>query len=148
LLMDFQELEFHLLATRPGVKPDVFVGELLHRWLLIEKERRALRENGVMHGYQWKNVFLPDGTSLRTNYHHSVAFAKVVGDRLCAESGEVLTPSSFANRGAAGRNAWRFIWLRFPGEEHWVRAADYRQHFNPASNAVWSMRRPPRPNAA
>lgn len=129
-LMDFHELEFHLMEARPGVTPDVFVGELLHRWLLIEKERRTLRENGAMCGYQWKNVFLPDGTSLRTSYRDGVEFAKVVDGHIRDDEGAVLTPSAFANRHASGRNAWRFIWLRFPGEEYWVRAADYRRHFN------------------
>ena len=37
-----------------------------------------------------------------------------------------LTPSMFANRHAKGRNAWRFVWLRFPGNDHWVRAGNYR----------------------
>lgn len=122
-LVDFHKLEFHLLDTRPGVKPDAFMTELLRRWLAIETERLALRKNGrAMRGFQWKNVFLPDGTNLRTSYHHSIEFAKVVGDRILSDDGESLTPSLFANRHAKGRNAWRFIWLRFPGGDHWMRA--------------------------
>jgi hypothetical protein len=42
----------------------------------------------------------------------------------------VVTPSSFANRHTVGRNAWRFVWLRFSGEEHWVKAADHRRDFH------------------
>ena len=30
---DFLNLEFHLMDTRPVVKPDVFVTELVKRWL-------------------------------------------------------------------------------------------------------------------
>jgi hypothetical protein len=127
-LTDFQELEFHLLATRPGVTLEDFVSELVHRWLAIEKERLALRQSGpAMRGFQWKSVFLPDGTSLRMQHHQTVEFAKVVGDHIRSEEGESLTPSLMANRYAKGRNAWRCIWLRFPGQDYWIRADDYRR---------------------
>jgi len=66
---DFQNLEFHLMDTRPGVKPEVFVTELVQRWLAIEMDRLATLRNGrSMRGFQWKNVFLPDGTRLRTSW--------------------------------------------------------------------------------
>ena len=114
-LCDFMNLEFHLMDTRPGVKPETFVTELVKHWLKIDMERVALRRDGrAMRGFQWKNLFLPEGTSMRTSYHQTLEFAKVVGDRILSDTGESLTPSLFANRHAQGRNAWRFIWLRFP----------------------------------
>jgi hypothetical protein len=120
-------LELHLRETRPGVKLDAFVTQLIKRWLAVERERLALHRNGpATHGYQWKNVFLPDGTNLRTSYRHGTEFAKVIGDVILSDDGETLTPSLFANRHTEGRNAWRFIWLRFPGENHWTRAIDCR----------------------
>ncbi|MBV6321750.1 hypothetical protein [Duganella violaceipulchra] len=129
-LLDFQNLEYHLMATRPGVKPDAFVTELVQRWLAIETERLALRKNGqAMRGFQWKNIFLPDRTSLRTSYHDTIEFAKVVGDRILSDDGQSITPSLFANRHAKGRNAWRFVWLRFPGDDYWIRADSYRARF-------------------
>lgn len=128
-LSTFLELEFHLLETRPGVKTGAFVTELVQRWLTVETERLALRRSGPpMHGFQWKNVFLPDGTQLRTDYQQSQEFAKVTHNRIRTDDGISLTPSMFANRHTKGRNGWRFIWLRFPGEDYWVRAADYRRH--------------------
>lgn len=129
-LTDFMNLEFHLMDTRPGVKPDAFVTELVQRWLAVEMDRLATLRNGrSTRGFQWKNVFLPDGSKLRTCYRNTHEFAKVVGDRILSETGESLTPSLFANRHTTGRNAWRFVWLRFPGDEHWVRAADCRTRF-------------------
>lgn len=126
-VVDYLDLEFHLIDTRLGVKPDAFVTELVKRWLAVEKERLALRKNGQpMHGFQWKDVFLPNGTSLRTCYQNSTEFAKVVGDRILSVDGESWTPSLFANRHTTGRNAWRFVWLRFPGDDYWIRAADCR----------------------
>lgn len=128
---EFLDLELHLLETRPGIKPETFVTELVQRWLKIDKERLALRKNGrAMRGFQWKDIFLPDGTSLRTSYCGNIEFAKVVGDHVISADGTSLTPSLFANRHAKGRNAWRFVWLRFPGDDYWIRAADCRTRFD------------------
>jgi hypothetical protein len=125
---DFLKLEFHLMETRPGIKPEAFVAELVQRWLAMDTERLALRKNGrALRGFQWKNVFLPDGTKLRTSYCESIEFAKVIGDHIVGDDGTRLTPSLFANRHARGRNAWRFVWLRFPGDDYWSRAADCRR---------------------
>lgn len=120
---DFLNLEFYLMDARPGVQPDAFVAELVKRWLAVEMERLALRKSGrAMRGFQWKNVFLPEGTSLRTSHGDTIEFAKVVGDHIVSDGGASLSPSQFANRHATGRNAWRFIWLRFPGDDYWIRA--------------------------
>jgi hypothetical protein len=130
-ILDFLNLEFHLMETRPGVKPETFVTELVQRWLKVEMERLSLRKNGrATRGFQWKNIFLPDGTALRTSYHDSVEFAKVTGEHIVTDDGASLTPSLFANRHTKGRNAWRFVWLRFPGDDYWTRAADYRTRFD------------------
>ena len=131
LLAEFLELEFYLIDHRPGVKPEAFVAELVKRWLAVENERLALRRDGpALRGFQWKNLFLPDGTHLRTAYGEEVDFARVCGDRIRSDDGAAVTPSQFANRRAKGRNAWRFIWLRFPGNERWVRADDCRARSN------------------
>jgi hypothetical protein len=124
---DFLNLELFLMDARPGIKPDDFVTELVQRWLAVETERLALRNKGrAMQGFQWKTVFLPDGTHLRTKHGDRVEFAKVAGNQIVADDGAVLTPSLFANRHTKGRNAWRFVWLHFPGEEHWRRADNCR----------------------
>jgi hypothetical protein len=135
-LSDFMNLEFHLMDTRPGVKPDAFVTELVQHWLAIDMERVALRRNGgAMRGFQWKNVFLPEGTRLRTSYQQVIEFARVVGDRILSDEGESLTPSLLANHHAKGRNAWRLVWLRFPGNDYWVRAIDCRARADKQQNA-------------
>jgi hypothetical protein len=129
-LDSFLDFELHLMETRPGVKPEAFITELIQRWLKVDQERLALRRNGpAMRGFQWKSVFLPEGTNLRTSHCGHVEFAKVVGDRIVSDDGTSLTPSLFANRHATGRNAWRFVWLRFPGDDYWIRAADCRTRF-------------------
>ncbi len=73
-----------------------------------------------------KPVYLPDGTHLRTSHGGIIDFAKVIGDRIVSDDGTSLTPSQVANRHAKGRNAWRFVWVRYPGDEYWIRAANCR----------------------
>ncbi|GGY41305.1 hypothetical protein [Pseudoduganella albidiflava] len=126
-VQDFLQLELHLAETRPGAKVDAFLAELVRRWLATETIRQSLRENGpALRGFQWKTLFLPEGTILRTTYGQTAGFAKVGGDHIVSDDGATLTPSQFANRHARGRNAWRFIWLRFPGDDGWVRADNCR----------------------
>lgn len=130
-IQDFLKLEFHLMDTRPDVKPEAFVADLVQRWLALDIERLALRKNGrAIRGFQWKSIFLPDGTRLRTSYCHTTEYARVIGDHIVSDDGTRLSPSRFANRHAKGRNAWRFVWLRFPGDDYWSRAADCRSRFN------------------
>jgi hypothetical protein len=73
-------------------------------------------------GYQWKEVFLPEGTRLRASFGRAPYFAVVQGSEIrCGE--QSLSPSAFANlKGSGNRNAWKAIWLRFPGSEQWVLA--------------------------
>lgn len=123
----YLDLELHLLETRPDIRPDAFIQELVQHWLNLDKERHAIRKQGqAQQGFQWKNVFLPDSTRLRTSYQHQVEFATVRGEQIVADDGAVLTPSQFANRHTGVRNAWRFVWLRLPAAEYWVRADQYR----------------------
>ena len=73
-------------------------------------------------GHQWKQVFLPEGTRLRASFGHAPYFAVVQGSEIrCGE--QSLSPSAFANlKGSGNRNAWKAVWLRFPGSEQWVLA--------------------------
>lgn len=71
-------------------------------------------------GYQWKQLFLPDGTLLRATTHGETSYAKVEGHAIISD-GKPVTPSQLANRQGGVRNAWRVLWLRLPGEG-WERA--------------------------
>lgn len=116
-------LELQLGESHPGVKLEAFITELINDWLARDSTGPVLpKADPAMRGYQWKAVFLPEGTDLRTSHGGKIEFAKVVGDRVVADEGVATTPSEFANRHAKGRNAWRFVWLRFPGDGYWTRA--------------------------
>ena len=73
-------------------------------------------------GYQWKQLFLPEGTRLRASFGKAPYTAVVQGGQIrCGE--QTLSPSAFANlRGGGNRNAWRAVWLRFPDGGQWVLA--------------------------
>lgn len=78
-------------------------------------------------GYQWKQLFLPNGTELRAIYGGHSIYAKVEAEQIIS-NGAPTTPSRLANaHGCGTRNAWQAIWLRFPGSTRWQRAAECRR---------------------
>jgi hypothetical protein len=77
-------------------------------------------------GYQWKHVFLPAGTALRTVFNKKNFHATVEGDEIHFE-GSAVSPSEFANAmGGARRNAWRTVWVLLPDQFSWKLAATLR----------------------
>ena len=82
-------------------------------------------------GYQWKRLFLPNGTLLRTvfggkNYHCIVEGDAIVYD------GRPVSPSGFANEvGGTRRNAWKCIWILFPDTKDWRLADTLRTRERP-----------------
>lgn len=73
-------------------------------------------------GYQWKQVFLPEGTTLRACFGKQPYYATVEGAQI--KYGEhAVSPSCFANlHGSGNRNAWKAVWLRLPGSDEWLLA--------------------------
>jgi hypothetical protein len=82
-------------------------------------------------GYQWKRLFLPNGTVLRTvfggkNYHCVVEGDLIVYDK-CA-----VSPSGFVNSvGGTRRNAWKCTWILFPDFKDWKLADSLRTKTQP-----------------
>lgn len=78
-------------------------------------------------GYQWKELFLPHGTELRMRYGDEVHHARVTGDAIdfrgCRVSPRQLTLAIAGE----GRNAWRDLSLRLPGESHFRPACVLRR---------------------
>lgn len=78
-------------------------------------------------GLQWKNLFLPDQTMLRYSCEGQYHFATVEGNELIHE-GRALSPHQWVLAVAGrGHNAWRSMWVRFPGQGRWLRASVLRQ---------------------
>ncbi|MBB3221882.1 hypothetical protein [Pseudoduganella umbonata] len=50
------------------MKPEAFLMELLRSWMTAKTETHGSHINGpALRGFQWKTLFLPDGTILRTH---------------------------------------------------------------------------------
>jgi len=77
-------------------------------------------------GYQWKELFLPATTKLRMLHDEQYFYAEVVDDALIFQN-QSRSPHQMAQAIAGdGRNAWRDLWLRLPGERSWINAAILR----------------------
>jgi hypothetical protein len=98
--------------------------EAIHDWA-----RRNLPDAiplNATQGYQWKSLFLPNGTVLRTVFggknHHCR-----VDDDLILYDGQAVSPSGFVNAvGGVRRNAWRSVWVLLPTEKEWTLADSLR----------------------
>jgi hypothetical protein len=89
-------------------------------------------------GYQWKHLFLPDGTLLRTIFNGKNFHCLVEGDHI-RYNGEITSPSGFANAvGGVRRNAWKVIWILFPSTSTWKLAGALRakKKTNKSRNAI------------
>ncbi|NGZ87876.1 hypothetical protein GW587_26900 [Duganella sp. SAP-35] len=112
-----------------GDKSEAVLSALIRNWLAgaaSAPESRADDKTTSTKGYQWKQVFLPDGTELRATFQGRSTYAKVENEKIIC-GGECITPSRLANANGCGtRNAWRAIWLKFPGTSKWQLAASCR----------------------
>ena len=98
--------------------------EAIDEW--VRRHNPDLISLPATRGYQWKSLFLPDGTLLRTVFgaknHHCV----VENDRILYD-GVAVSPSGFVNAvGGIRRNAWRSIWILLPEEKEWKLADTFR----------------------
>ena len=77
-------------------------------------------------GYQWKHLFLPNGTLLRTIFNGENYHCLVEKDHI-RYKGLETSPSGFVNAvGGVRRNAWKVIWILFPNSSVWKLAGTLR----------------------
>lgn len=103
------------------------IGKVLRRWLNEARTGAPVDAVGqLMTGYQWKQLFLPEGTRLRTVFKGRNFHAIVEGERILYD-GVAVSPAGFVGAvGGARRNAWTALWLLFPLECTWKSAAACR----------------------
>lgn len=79
-------------------------------------------------GIQWGQLFLPNGTQIRMTYSGDAHYGEIRHEKLVLEN-EAVTPSEFASRVAnnTSRNAWRDLYIKFPGKGTWKLADDLRR---------------------
>lgn len=77
-------------------------------------------------GFQWKQLYLPEGTSLRTVFKGKDHHGRIEGGKLLCE-GQATSPNQFVNTvGGSRRNAWETIWIMLPNCQEWRRADELR----------------------
>lgn len=131
----YLELALHLRSAGDPRAPHEAVDEAVRHWLLAA--RSAARAHSEPTGYQWKEVFLPEHTMLRVRQGQRNVCAEVIGNRLLYQ-GRPTTPGALAQlSGLNVRNAWRQLWIRWPGETQWL-AAIYVRTFARAGRRVRS----------
>ena len=80
-----------------GGKQDVsaVINDAIELWM---REQSKLNMNGdpaSIRGYQWKSLFLPEGTQLRSWSYGEHNYALVVGDQII-HNGKSVSPNQFA----------------------------------------------------
>lgn len=88
-------------------------------------------ELAPLRGYQWKTLFLPEGTKLRIAAYPDYPEARVIGNALeCM--GHETSPNAYIQAcPGAHRNAWELISVLLPGVRHWKRADLLRRALPP-----------------
>ena len=123
------------------------VSAAIEFWLAEQTKMPDGGDPGVR-GYQWKTLFLPEGTVLRSWSYGEYNYAKVEGDEII-HRGEAVSPNQFAQSfSRATRNAWSDLYIRRPGDKQFKLACRLRQELaaqdagrpaQPAHNTVASI---------
>lgn len=111
-----------------GIEQEMFqiVDAAINAWMSEQEKKHSRQRANRLDGYQWKELFLPNGTELRTVYKRRSYLAHVDGSDIQYD-GRSLSPGQFVNEVAqCQRNAWRTIWIRFPHEDEWKAAFTLR----------------------
>lgn len=107
----------------------------IYEWMAAQDAVRNQAEATELRGYQWKQLFLPAGTWVRTVVKGEHVTARVCGNALVYE-GKHVSPAQFVSLAHGFHcNAWKQIWLLMPGQTDW-RNADYLRS---GSRNTWSL---------
>lgn len=120
-----QRLVGHL-SSHGGVQDlAAAVSAAIDGWLQLQSGSAAATES--VRGYQWKTLFLPEGTVLRCWSYGGANLARVEGDRIMY-AGRALSPNQFAQTFArTTRNAWTDLSVKRPADKQFRLACVLRR---------------------
>ena len=122
----FVELVHFLKRNGDPSDPVQVVSKAIDYWMDNASWKPDLLAASSARGYQWKTLFLPEGTEIRMQYKGTYSYAKVEGDNIVFK-GDLISPAAMANTIAGGsRNAWRDLWIKRPADREWRLADDCR----------------------
>jgi hypothetical protein len=95
-------------------------------WMREQAKLSKGSDPANLRGYQWKSLFLPEGTELRSWSYGECNHARVVGDEII-HKGKAVTPNQFAQSFARStRNAWEDLRVRRPEDKQFKQASCLR----------------------
>jgi hypothetical protein len=98
------------------------INSALDFWLDAKTALPPGADPANLRGYQWKSLFLPEGTVLRSWSYGDHNYARVEGDKIMHE-GRSVSPNEFARLFArTARNAWFDLSVRRPGDKRFTMA--------------------------
>lgn len=116
-----------LHARGDGRSLNAVLEEAVQAWLLKAACDDPRAAQAAARGYQWKSLFLPEGTCIRFEYQRQTWHAEVRGDHIIYQ-GQAYSPRQLLlHVTGTVRNAWRELWIRAPGDFRW-HLADTRRH--------------------
>jgi hypothetical protein len=96
-------------------------------WLADQKQFPGAVDPHGLNGYQWKCLFLPEGTVLCSWSYGDHNYARVEGGQII-HRGKPVSPNEFARAFArTNRNAWLDVRIRRPGDKHFKQASLLRK---------------------
>lgn len=117
-------------------------------WLDERAKVAAGADPANIAGYQWKSLFLPDGTVLRSWSHGEHNYARVEGDCII-HRGHAVSPNQFAQSFARStRNAWTDLYVRRPGDKQFRLACHLRRELAEQEKAATSQNPAPQADPA
>jgi hypothetical protein len=118
------ELAVHLRNSGSNLSVTQAATAAIRAWIAANTPQPspAPADPASTRGYQWKNLFLPSGTELRMSTRESTYYGRVEGDDILFQGRRVSPRGMTLAIVGEGRNAWRDLWLKLPGERYWKQA--------------------------
>lgn len=132
----FTDLAAYLNESGSSAGIDELASAAISEWVVQARARAQVGAAPKLRGYQWKSLFLPEGSRLRMYFNGKYYYAGVEGDDIIFD-GRRVSPAQMANSIAGGtRNAWHELWALLPGEPAWKLASIRRQQARDIDQAI------------
>ncbi|MTV37965.1 hypothetical protein GM676_10300 [Duganella radicis] len=103
------------------------INSAIELWMREQAKLSKGSDPASVRGYQWKTLFLPEGTELRSWSYGEYNYARVIGDEII-HKGKAVSPNQFAQSFARStRNAWEDVRVRRPDDKQFKQASLLRQ---------------------
>ena len=125
-------LATYLETCKSASSPRQAAASAITEWLARQPDNSASRLIPAMtagaepRGYRWKCLFLPEMTQIRMVYRGRTYHAQVFGDDIVYDGQRVSPRQMTLMIAGDGRNAWRDLLIRYPGERTWSHGAARR----------------------